>query len=50
MEVFRFLLALFLILQALGSLYFWNKAEKNTLEELGWMIRGFGFTILLAML
>lgn len=50
MELFRIFLITLLAVQAILSLYKWYKAEDDSVEEIGYMVRSFGFVILMAVI
>jgi hypothetical protein len=50
MEIFKIIVAVMLALSALGNTYFWIKAETGTIEELSFMVKSFGFSILLVLI
>lgn len=46
MSVATYILVLILIGFSAANTYLWVKAEDGTIQELGYMIRSFGFAIL----
>jgi hypothetical protein len=50
MEVFRIILVGVLAILSFVNCWLWSKSEKGTVEELGYMVKSFSFTILIGLI